>query len=383
MNQVTLSTTASEANVLSWINQQLQELFFSTDPIQGFHWDSSPAKGKGRWAGWYSGNTISLNPEFFSGIQNTDLQSEAIQDTLLHEICHHVQRCCYGCNIPPHGKEFRKLAYYVNGKLNRDAVQIYHSLAKTPEGKEAARAQSKAMAMLALTTSSNEHEAALAAAKYAEFIARNNLVLDPYAEALANSLPEMVKEHIWTSNVKSTWLSIIMYAVAHTQGCVYTYIRANGACTQFHFYGRPVKISQSYDLIEYLTEAVDRVVDKAKIEAKDETPKGKSYWMAFREGVARRVANSLYDDHNRRMSEGLTASNGISHIPGLVLKSSFEREQQAAKDFLTETHPKLGRGSSGAGSRSSAGRQAGYLAGGSISTARQTTGSSQRALRGR
>lgn len=381
-----LSVNTPEPEVLEWLNEQLEELFgMAMEPLTSFHWErpDQSKKVRERWAGWYSGTTIYLDPDFFRGIDNASQQSEAIQDTLLHELCHHVQRSCYGYDIPMHGKEFRKLAYFVNGKLNRDAVQVYHSLAKTPEGKEAERAQKKALALLALTTSSNEHEAALAAAKYAQFVAQNNIVLDAHSEVLADGLPVVVKEHIWTSKVKATWLSTLIAAVAYTQGCVYTYIRTNGACTQFHFYGRPIKISQSYDLLDYLTEAVERVVTKAKVAAKDEAPKGKSYWMAFREGVASRVARSLYDDHNRRLEEGLIASNGISHVPGLVLKSSFDKEKQAAREFLEELHPSLKKGTSGAGSRSAAGRNAGYSAGGSISTVRQTTGRSQRALTGR
>jgi hypothetical protein len=387
MDLVKLSVDTHETHVQAWLNQQLEELFSfgSADYVRLFRWQrpSQGQKVRERWAGWYGRNEITLNPDFFTGIDNPRKQAEAIENVLLHELCHHVQRCTYGDNVPPHGKEFRKLAFYVNGKMGRDAVDIYHSLAKTPEGEEAERAQRKALALLARTTSSNEHEAALAAAKYAQFTAENNIVLDAHAQVLANGLPEAVKEHIWTSKVKATWLSTILSAVSYTQGCVYTYIRTQDSCTKFHFYGRPLKISQSYDLIDYLTEAVDRVVNKAKQEAKGESPKGKSYWMAFREGVASRVAKSLYDDHERRMKDGLIASNGVSHVPGLVLKSSFDKEREAAKEFLAELHPDLSKGTASKGSNSAAGRHAGYSAGGSISTARQAVGSSQRALRGR
>lgn len=381
-----LSVDTSDHNIQVWLNEKLEELFSfgAADYIRLFRWvrPSSGQKVKERWAGWYYRNELTLNPDFFSGIDNPRKQAEAIENVLLHELCHHVQRCTYGNNVPPHGKEFRKLAFYVNGKLGRDAVDIYHSLAKTPEGEEAERAQRKALALLARTTSSNEHEATLAAAKYAEFVAQNNIVLDSHAQVLANGLPEMVKEHIWTSKVKATWLSTILSAVAYTQGCVFTYIRSQASCTQFHFYGRPIKISQSFDLIDYLTEAVDRVVDKAKQKAKGEPPKGKSYWMAFREGVANRVAQSLYDDHKHRMDEGLTMSNGISKVPGLVLKNAFEKEREAAKEFLAELHPDLRKGTSSAGAQSAAGRYAGYSAGGTISTARQAVGTRQRTLTG-
>lgn len=386
LNKMPDFTTETPAlQVLDWVNQQLDELFgMGNQPVKSFQWESN-VYGKpkwDRWAGWYSPSysAIYLNPEFFSGLGAKE-QSEAIENALLHEMCHHVQREIYGDGVPSHGKEFRKLAYFVNGKRGRDAVQVYHSLAKTPEGKEAEKAQKKALAILALTTSSNEHEAALAAAKYAQFTAQNNIVLDAYGQALSTGLPELVKEHVWTSKVKSTWLSTVLSAVAYTQGCVYTYIR-DSACTRFHFYGRPNKISQSYDLIDYLAEAIERVVSKAKQEAKGEAPKGKSYWGAFREGVATRVASSLYGDHKRRMEEGLVASNGVSHVPGLVLKSSFDKERKASEEFLAQLHPRLGKGYSGAGSRSAAGRSAGYAAGGAISTARQTTGSSQRSLAG-
>lgn len=351
------------------------------EPIRSFSWERpkfEKAK-RDRWAGWYCSGSITLDPDFFRGISDATQQSEAIQDVLLHELCHHVQRTMYG-EVPPHGKEFRKLAYFVNGKLNRDAVQIYHSLAKTPEGKEAERAQKKALALLALTTSSNEHEAAVAAAKYAEFIAQNNIVLDRHSNTLAEALPEIIGEHIWTSKSNFTWLSTIISAVAHVQGCYATVTRKNCSCVAYHFYGRPNKISQSYDLIDYLTEAIERVVSKAKAEANESAPKGKSYWMAFREGVASRVSKSLYDDHNKRMEEGLTSSNGINHIPGLVLRSAFDREYQAVKYYVENLPVKIGKASKYRGSCSKAGRHAGYAAGASISTARQTTGTAQRAL---
>ena len=386
-----LSVTTSEADILVWLNEQINAFFPShtcRHPIRSFHWkaNASRAAVRDRWAGWYrSDRVIGLNPEYFSGIADPAQQDLAIVDTLLHELCHHFVAWEYG-NVPSHGRQFRAMAYYINGQLGRDAVTIYHDLARTPEGKDAARAQRTALALLARTTSSNEHEAALAAAKYAEFVASNNVRLDVHAETLASGLPVVVKEHVWTSKNMSLWLTSILGAVSEVNGCSYTYIRDSySSCTLTSFYGRPIKISQSYDLIEYLVEAVERVVAKAQRDAKKTggvdafEARGRSYWGAFREGVAMRVAQSLRDDHKRRMDDGVVASNGITHVPGLVLRTALQQERAAAASFLEDLHPSV-RSSSRSGSRSATGRSAGYAAGASVSVSRQAVGRSTRPL---
>jgi hypothetical protein len=372
------SVNSEATEVLDWINDQIKDLFPGFPLIDCFKWhkfESGTGK-RDRWAGAWCNGTISLNPEFITSAGDEKKQSLRIQDILFHEICHHIQYEQFPHAVS-HGKEFRKIAYYINGSLGREAVSIYHDYAKTPEGEEANRAQRKALALLARTNSSNEHEAALAAAKYAQFVAVNNISLDSHAQSLANGLPLMVKEHIWTSKNMSHWLEILLSVVAYTNSCSWTYIRSRG-CTKTHFYGRPHKICQSYDLLDYLTEAVDRVVKKSQKES--EVPMGKSYWSAFREGVAKRVAESLRADHSRRMNEGIVAKNGINHVPGLVLKSSFEKEIVASREFLHEIHARLGK-SAARGSSSASGLSHGFAAGASISVARQTSGSSQKLLR--
>jgi hypothetical protein len=109
-------------------------------------------------------------------------------------------------------------------------------------------------------------------------------------------------------------------------------------------------------------------------------PRGRSYWMALREGVAQQVAAALHADHKRRMEEGITAPNGITHVPGLVLKSAMAKEMEAANDYMTWLHPSLGRSVARKGSQSAAGRSAGYAAGASVSVAKQAVGSSTRSL---
>lgn len=365
------TTATEEATILHWIQQQQHKLFPDIGTfVKGFYWRTPTSqRGRSSWAGWYGWSSITLNPEFFSGSPDPSL---AIQDTLLHELCHHIQAVKYANNVPPHGKEFREIAYYVNGVLGRDAVTIYHSLSRTPEGQDAERAQRKALALLARTTSSNEHEAALAAAKYAAFTAANNIVLDGHSAVLASNLPDVICEHLWTAKKTTKALLTIIGAVAETHACVFTFIRSYDACTKFHFYGRSIKLCQAYDMIEYLTQAIERVVKNEQKQSSE--AKGRSYWGAFREGVAIRVAKALRDDHQRRLSEGVVASNGISHIPGLVLMSAFEKERKAACDLVRDMHPNIRASSDHRGSNSHEGRRAGYEAGKNVSVAKQTTG---------
>lgn len=415
-----LSTSTLEADVRDFLNDSLARLFpdyadLPSTRVRGFYWarpKPNSSRKRDRWAGWYCDKVIYLDPDFFSGITDPRQQHNTIEDILLHELCHHVQFKKWGGSIPDHGREFRELAYFVNGMMGRDSVTIYHSLAKTPEGVEAERAQRKALALLARTTSSNEHEAALAASMYAKFTAANNIVLDTHAATLTNGLPVIVKEHVWTAKQMTASLMTILRAVAYVNGCELTYRRLQSACTRIDFYGRPSKISQSYDLLEYLIEAVDRCVKQAQKEDRKrkpepsafskefgngtldpfnfslefnlhpvaQGPRGRSYWIAFREGVARRAADALYADHKKRMAEGVLASNGITHIEGLVLQSAFKKEHDTSQAFLEELHPKLRGGNNNRGARSGAGRAAGYSAGSSVSVSRQTTGTASRSL---
>lgn len=376
-----LSTDSSGREILAWIDESLTDLFpeHSHWPVRRFCWMRHDSLD--RWAGMYLADTLSiqLDPDFFRGISDPALQDKAICDILLHELCHHVQ-CFIDPTAPSHGKLFRELAFYVNGKLKRDAVTIYHSLAKTPEGQEAERAQRKALALLARTTSSNEHEAALAAAKYAEFTALNNIVLDSHGQALADGLPVMTKEHVWTTRRYTRGLRGIINEVAYSFACYVTYTQTNGI-TKVSLYGRPVRIHQAYNMIEYLVGAVDRVVkEQQRKDKRDGTKRARNFWPAFREGVALRAAQHVLEDHQRRLAEGVTPSSGIAHVPGLVLKSSFEKEYAAATDLVNRLHPRLARASAPRGASNHWGLQAGVAAGAGISVARQATGSAQLAL---
>lgn len=368
----------SEIEILAWLRQQQEVLFpgSSFPTLQSFEYvDKLPRK----WAGAYTrqgitpisgeNGRIQLARNYFTSLTGEALD-RAMRETLYHELTHHFQYAIDPYCETPHGKEFRKMAASINGKLQDDWVQPHHHLRRTPMGAEALAIQRKALALLSRTTSSNEHEAAIAASKYAELCAKFDFTLDAEAATLAAALPEIVDERFYTSKQASKWLQTLLAAVCRVHAGTLYWQSSQMMGTRWFVIARTTKVAQIYELTMYLTEAVERVVENARKERPDKP--GRAFWSSYREGVARAVAQSLNRDLERRHAEGISESSGISHIPGLVLRSHFEKEKAAVQEYQEGHVGKMRTAASRRVSNSYA-FCAGASAGRSISVSRQVT----------
>jgi predicted SprT family Zn-dependent metalloprotease len=374
-----------------WVNARLVEIF--PQPYPQFYPSTTVqfrSQFNGRqanWAGEYSncGGHITLNLAAFTPLRDKPQElHRALRSVLLHELCHHVQRwqaIREGVPIsPPHGAVFRGLMRFVNGFYNEEIVSVYHALRMRSTCPKTHR---RALALLALTTSANEHEAALAAARFAELQLRYELDLSPEAGAMVEGLPPMDDQVIHIAKQASTWLRYLLGAIAETNSCKLYWHRQDGSVA-FHLVGRETKIAQAYEVMEYLIEAIDRAVNKERVEAKasgSPARSGRSYFMAFREGVAATVYHSLKARHAERLKDGIVADNKINHIPGLVLQAHFKKEQAALEEFLRGESYRF-RSTTAGGSRSAYGKARGREAGAAIGLDPQVRSSRRLALTG-
>lgn len=419
-----------------WLNEQARELFplpiptsylpGERRPVQPLQVRIDPVlRGKLKHcAGYYTSSwrgdgEVVLNAAAFTPLeQDGPALAAALEAVLLHELCHHVQRHQHGHGVASHGREFRELMWHINGQLQRDVVTTYHSLQLRPAGAEAEKLQRRALALLARTTSSNEHEAALAAAKYTELSLAFDLQLDPATGALAQGLPPHDDVCVHVAKRADAWRRELLQAIADVNSCK-LYWQPKAEFVQFRLVGRPHKIDQAYDTVDYLLEAIERCMEAERKAAKQdpwikgekqvfyEAPccmldsraetlmyssamvhilqrrSGRSYWGAFREGVVASINSRMRADHKRRLQEGIAASdNGMRHVPALVVQDHFRREQEAVESTLKDRGYSF-RSSEVGGHRHGGGHQAGRAAGKQISLNRQVRSGPVKQLAGR
>ena len=381
----------SDEFLTDWVNARLVEIF--PQPWEQFYPNTTvrvSSRFTGRtatWAGEYSvsHSRITLNLSAFAPLRDKPEElHRALRSVLLHELCHHVQY--WGetrdrkPHSPAHGAAFRRLMRFVNSFYKEEIVSVYHALRVRSISP---KLQRRALAMLALTASANEHEAALAAARFAEFQLRYEVDLSPEAGAMAEALPPMDDQVILVAKQASTWLRHLLDAIASINSCKLYWQRKDGSVA-VHLVGRETKIAQAYETMQYLIEAIERAVTKERVEAKASgslARAGRSYFMAFREGVAATVGQSLRYRHETRLRDGIAATDKINHIPGLVVQEHFKKEKVALDDFLRAEKYGFRRSSAG-GSRDANGHSRGRAAGASIGVDPQVRSGRRLALAG-
>jgi hypothetical protein len=361
---ITVHSSNEELKVFT--NTLLREVSNDVCFVNDVYWlDKLP----NNWAGSYrsSGKVIKLARCFFQNLPEAEQQRE-IRAVLYHELAHHLQYWMEPYCEVPHGKAFRHAMHWINSKLREDIVQPYHHLRKTIAGREADSIKRKALSLLALTESSNEHEAAVAAAKYSQLCARYDFELDTESAALAESLPEVVEECFFVSKQAAQWMRDLFATVVYVHAGSLFWRTSQATACQWFCVARTTKVAQIYELATYLTEAVERTVAKHRSESRHRAL-GRSYWNAFRQGVVSTVRKSLLDDLKRRHSDGIPAGE-TAHIPGLVIRSAFDKEREEVQSFMDA---KVGKVRTAKSNRSRDGYAMldGMRAGDAISIARQ------------
>lgn len=292
--------------------------------LKGVEWKENLRKKAGVFI--YPSNIIYLNPS----ILDKPGMDQALLDTLLHELIHVWQRNHIEKKIqlePTHGKAFRCELYRINGILGREAVTLTHNY-EMPSNQKILR---KAQALLARSQSSNEHEAALAAAKFTEYAQRYDLALSSEDLLIASELPEIEDQIVAVSQKANNWRVILLSKLAYVNACD-MYWRRNAAFVEWHMVGREHRLDQIVWLYDYLEEAITRIV---KTEQKAVTQaKGSAYWNSFRVGLASRISQKLLDDFNQRTRIGIKSDNPGENITALMIQNWYTLETKSVNDYI-------------------------------------------------
>lgn len=190
--------------------------------------------------------------------------------------------------------------------------------------------------LLALASSSNEHEAALAAERAADLLQKHNLSMDELRTEDASS---SIGHGTPYTKAGSPWIRYLWQSVAKLNFCGYAYSTANHR-TYHYVIGTQANVTATTLMAEYLTAKVYDLCTSAAATAladpHDPLPpseKGR-FSTAFREGCGRRIALRL-----RRRYEDLiaaptpsTSSTNPGNLPAL-----YNSHESAVADYMAET----------------------------------------------
>lgn len=306
-----LSVFTPERVILSWVNRQLEILFPSTKPICGLVWCSY----KHYVAAYYPDHKlIKLNRDYFPDTLDVDYFDHKLKGVLLHEICHHVQTLRYGGNVLEHGKEFRELVNFVNGKLGGSFVSIFESeLREALSGRKLCDARGEYMQYLFLTKSSNRHEVYLAASRYFQYTCFYIFPVCARMEPYLRNLPRMIKRLILVlpKAKDSKWLINLATTVGYIHGCMTDcLVDSMDLFREIYMYGCPLRISQSYNLFNYLVDSINETVKNEK--SKDPYNYcSEHWWFSFRDGITLKVMDSILENHPQSSKGELEGPIGL------------------------------------------------------------------------
>ncbi|MGL5063404.1 MAG: DUF7168 domain-containing protein, partial [Microcoleus sp.] len=118
-------------------------------------------------------------------------------------------------------------------------------------------------------------------------------------------------------------------------------------------------------LYEYLNSAIER---RAKY--RKGNGRGLAYLNAFRVGCATRLRQRLLEQKQEMERSGIPGEGNAAATPGIVVRSMFEKSQQAIADYLASKGAKV-KTRSGSQISSDAGFNSGYEVGDRISLNKQ------------
>ncbi len=209
---------------------------------------------------------------------------------------------------------------------------------------DTARIAEKVRRLLALSTSSNEHEAAAAAAKAQELLHRYNLSM---ADVSAAERPDYGREIVDIGN-SASWRGVLLQAIAKPNGA---YVVGLGA-GRYAIIGQPHTIEVCRYLYEYLSREIDRLADQAWSRYSGYESSSRRWKTSFRFGAVSIVADRL--QRQRQAQEAEPESRAL-----------IIRDDAAVKAAVTRYYPRLAQQRVRAGT-SSSGYRAGQQAGASM-----------------
>jgi hypothetical protein len=236
--------------------------------------------------------------------------------------------------------------------------------------------------LLALSESSNEHEAAQAAARAAELMIEHEI---SEASIAAEAPGEQRTQPIYDTAIDHDgkvieWKRAIVAGLAESMGCQY-YHRSSG--WRWHNYKhnyKRVRVQATYQIIgtksaiatirymyPLLTAEVTRLADLAYADEVAEClssyvqpPSARGWKGAFRTGCAHRIATRLREQREQQIT---TARSDESKGGAIMV---IDRQAAALDSFMAEKDYKFQSATSSAGSSSSSGYGAGQEAGAGV-----------------
>lgn len=175
--------------------------------------------------------------------------------------------------------------------------------------------------LLALTTSSNENESTIAAEKASLLLAQHNLSL---ADLGNNQDTEITETVIDNTTRFVTWKMILLSGVADSNFCQALRSSYNG---NVFLLGSSTNLIVCQHLYDYLSKAIER-------RAKYRKGSGRAYLNAFRVGCATRLSERLLAQKNEMETSGIPGTGNAPDIPGIVVRSMFEKNQLAIQGYL-------------------------------------------------
>lgn len=199
--------------------------------------------------------------------------------------------------------------------------------------------------LLALATSSNEHEAALAAARAQDLLFQHNLTAAQVVGAAAakEARENSYQQHRWESG-RETWRTSLVNALASNNFCQAVYIGKG----QVSVIGKPENAEFVRFMFNYLTVEIDRLSglarrkrDLAVMFGDDEPIQRPLVWLNnFRVGAVQIIGERLREQANRNRRQSSEAE-ALVVVSGKELakrvKQFFPRLQNVKRKFQVDT----------------------------------------------
>lgn len=217
--------------------------------------------------------------------------------------------------------------------------------------------------LLALSTSSNEHEAASAAAKAAQLMAEYQLedAQLRVEDKEGHEAEPIVQEQIDTAGRIIHWRGSIASALAKSLGCHSWYSGSN-----IKLFGRPSAIRTVSYMFQYLTSEVERLACEAwnNNEPNITYDSARRWKNAFRIGAATTISNRLREQRKQQeTARDIAKAAGGEGSQALVLLKREDAEVETAYKVLSARFRKV----NGPAITSRGGYAAGQAAGANVS----------------
>lgn len=175
--------------------------------------------------------------------------------------------------------------------------------------------------LLALSASSNENEAAIAAQKASLLLTQHNLT------HLDIKTHEIKRNVLFTASSIPQWKKIILSSVAENNGCQIAAVRRIDGKKDVTITGTQLNITVCTQLIDFLYSSIERL-------CKNHNGKGKLFLTQFRLGCSVVIAKKFYEQSQELQQNGITVDNQTSSA--LTVRSMIEEQQKQIDQYLAD-----------------------------------------------